>query len=200
MKLKHALAPTLLAATLALSACGGDTTTSGGQGTGTSAADSAQDEQFNDADVTFAQMMIPHHEQAVEMSDVLLAKEGIDPAVVELAESIKSAQQPEIETMTSWLEAWDEPLSGHGMDGHDMGGDGGGMMSEEDMQNLQDAEGDDAARLFLTQMTAHHEGAIKMAEKEIDEGSNAETIELARTIVETQQGEIDEMEQLLRTL
>jgi len=169
----------------------------------------------NDADVMFAQMMIPHHSQAIEMSDMLLAKENIPAEVSALAEQIKAAQGPEIEQLESWLDQWGAPRmpestdgTGHttpGMD-EDMGGMGDGMegmegmMSEQDMQALSQAQGTDAARLFLDQMIAHHEGAIDMADTEIEDGQFPEAVAMARSIVDTQQQEIDTMRQLLTTL
>lgn len=186
----------------------------------TSATTSAADEAaaHNDADVMFAQMMIPHHSQAIEMSDMLLAKEGIPEEVTALAEQIKAAQGPEITQLESWLEQWGEPTEmpetgNNDMPGMDEGMDEGmdgmegmegmqmeGMMSEEDMQALSDAQGTDAARLFLEQMIAHHEGAIDMAQTEIEDGQFPDAVEMARTIVDTQQQEIDTMRQLLTTL
>jgi len=186
----------------------------------TSATTSAADEAaaHNDADVMFAQMMIPHHSQAIEMSDMLLAKEGIPEEVTALAEQIKAAQGPEITQLESWLEQWGEPTEmpetgNNDMPGMDEGMDEGmdgmegmegmemeGMMSEEDMQALSDAQGTDAARLFLEQMIAHHEGAVDMAQTEIEDGQFPDAVEMARTIVDTQQQEIDTMRQLLTTL
>ncbi|MEG9250152.1 DUF305 domain-containing protein [Arthrobacter sp. Soc17.1.1.1] len=176
----------------------------------------AVSEEHNDADVMFAQMMIPHHQQAVEMSDMMLTKDGISPEITDLATKIKDAQGPEIETMTGWLEAWGEPMepeggSDDGSEGHDMGNMGsdsdagsmgsmGGMMSEDQMSDLESAEGTEASRLFLESMTAHHEGAIGMAQTEINDGENPEAIELAETIVDTQQAEIDQMKELLAGL
>ncbi|MFX1759847.1 DUF305 domain-containing protein [Rhodococcus sp. As11] len=167
----------------------------------------------NDADVMFAQMMLPHHSQAIEMSDMLLAKENIPAEVIALAEQIKAAQGPEIEQLESWLEQWGEPTempetSNNDMPGMDMneGMDGmegmqmEGMMSEEDMQALADAQGIDAARLFLEQMIAHHEGAVDMAQTEIEDGQFPDAVVMARTIVDTQQQEIDTMRELLTTL
>jgi uncharacterized protein (DUF305 family) len=147
---------------------------------------------FNGADVTFAQMMIPHHEQAVEMSETLLAKDGIDERVRDLATQIKDAQQPEIDQLKEWLSEW-------GQEESDMGGmnHGGGMMSEEDMTALDDATGDDAARLFLEQMTVHHEGAIEMGKAEVADGENADAVAMAETIVATQTDEIALMQDLL---
>jgi uncharacterized protein (DUF305 family) len=164
----------------------------------------------NDADVTFAQHMIPHHQQAIEMSDMLLAKQGIDPKVTELAKQIKAAQGPEIQQMQGWLNQWGNPqmpmpsgsMPGHGdmpMPSGNMPGMAG-MMSEQDMTALQNAQGVEASKLFLTQMIAHHEGAITMAENEIKDGQYPAAVELARSIVTAQQKEIDTMKGILATL
>jgi uncharacterized protein (DUF305 family) len=156
--------------------------------------------EANAADETFVTGMIPHHEQAIEMSDVVLEKEGVDPRVLELAQQIKDAQGPEIEQLQAWLDEWGVE---HGSDdgghaGH--GGDGGGMMSEEDMQALEDADGADASRLFLEQMIVHHEGAVEMAETEVAEGQHPDVVALAEQITQAQTAEIAEMEQLLNEL
>jgi uncharacterized protein (DUF305 family) len=167
---------------------------------------SAQD--HNDADVTFAQQMIPHHQQAIEMSDIVLARQGVDPRVTELATVIKAAQGPEIKQMQGWLGQWGNPPmppmeSGEGHEGHDMGGssgDGMGMMSAEQMTALKNADGVEASKLFLTGMIGHHEGAIDMAQIEIKDGKYAPAVDMARTIAKTQQEEIDTMKDLLTTL
>ncbi|MEE2031902.1 DUF305 domain-containing protein [Rhodococcus chondri] len=184
----------------------------------------------NQADVMFARMMIPHHAQAVEMSDMLLGKDGIPEPVRALAEQIKAAQGPEIDEMNSWLEQWGEPRMPDGMPGagpnrpgitsmplpsmpmtsmpgmgrgmpdtDDMPGMGG-MMNAQDMRALADAQGTEATRLFLTHMITHHEGAIDMAETEIRNGQYPDAVAMSRSIVETQQQEIDTMRQLLTTL
>lgn len=168
----------------------------------------------NDADVAFARDMVPHHEQAIVMSDIILAKQGIDPRVTELAEQIKAAQGPEIATMQQWLTQWGasapsghEP-SGHGPsghEGHDMGGDPSahaamGMMTEEQLEQLRQAQGVDAERLFLTGMITHHEGAVTMAQTQVDTGQSQEAVELAHEIIETQQREIATMRDLLASL
>lgn len=168
----------LTATALTLAACGGD--------------------DHNDADVTFAQEMIPHHAQAVQMSDMLLAKDDVDPEVVDLAEQIKDAQAPEIETMSGWLEQWGEDVPATDMGSMDMDSmNMDGMMSSEDMSALDAAESTDAAQLFLEGMTEHHQGAIEMAEQEVEDGEAPEAIDLAETIIDSQQAEIDEMEQLV---
>src|SRR3954453_19026180 len=125
-----------------------------------SSSTTASAEAHNDADMMFAQHMIPHHQQAVEMSDVVLGKQGIDPRVTQLATQIKAAQAPEIQQMQGWLSQWGTPAMPP-MSGHDMPGMQG-MMSGADMTALQNARGVEASKLFLTQMIAHHEGAITM--------------------------------------
>ncbi|WP_262001095.1 DUF305 domain-containing protein [Microbacterium sp. Mcb102] len=150
-----------------------------------------------DADVMFASMMIVHHEQAIEMSDIVLAASGIDPAVTELAERIKAAQGPEIEQLEGWLAEWD--VSSDDRDASGMG-HGDGMMSEDDLTALREAEGTAASRLFLEQMIMHHEGAVEMAQAQVDEGSDPEAVELAQTIIDAQTDEIQEMKDLLTAL
>jgi uncharacterized protein (DUF305 family) len=153
-------------------------------------------EAHHDADVTFAQHMIPHHTQAIEMSDTLLAKQGIDPRVTQLADQIKAAQGPEIQQMQGWLTQWGTPpMSGHG----DMAAMSG-MMSEQDMSALKDAKGVGAGKLFLTQMIAHHQGAITMAQNEIKDGQYPPAVAMAHAIVTSQQQEIDTMKGILATL
>jgi uncharacterized protein (DUF305 family) len=192
-----------------------------------SATTSPGGEAHNQADVVFAQHMIPHHQQAIEMSDMLLPKQGIDPRVIELANQIKAAQGPEIQQMQGWLTQWGSPqmptssgMPGHGdmpMPSGDMPGHGSmpttsgmpsmsgtpgmsGMMSEQDMAALQNAQGVEAGKLFLTQMITHHEGAITMAQTEIKDGQYPAAVELARSIVTSQQKEIETMKGILATL
>jgi uncharacterized protein (DUF305 family) len=179
------------------------------------ATPSPSGEAHNQADVMFAQHMIPHHQQAIEMSDMLLTKQGIDPRVTELAKQIKAAQGPEIEQMQGWLTQWGIPQMP--MPPGDMPGHGGmpgmsgmpspsgmpgmaGMMSDEDMAALQNAQGVEASKLFLTQMITHHEGAITTAQAEIKDGQYPAAVELARSIITAQQKEIDTMKGILATL
>ncbi len=154
-------------------------------------------DDVNAADVMFVEMMIPHHEQAIEMADLVLETPGIDPAVIELATEIKAAQGPEIEQMKQWLDDWGMPSMPGGHGGH---GGMDGMLSEEELQRLDDAEGDEATRLFLEGMIEHHEGAIDMADDVIDDGENADVRALAEVIITTQQAEIDLMRDLLAPL
>jgi uncharacterized protein (DUF305 family) len=153
---------------------------------------------FNDADVMFAQMMIPHHQQAVEMSDDVLGKSGVDGRVTSLAQKIKAAQQPEIAQLTSWLGTRGKPAPSSSAAMTGMGEDG--MMSSDDMAKLKSADGSTASKLFLSQMIAHHEGAVAMAKTEASSGSDAKAVAMAKSIVDSQTAEITEMKGLLASL
>ena len=152
-------------------------------------------QQPGPADIMFVQMMIPHHEQAVEMSEILLAKSDMPADMVELATSIAAEQGPEIEQMQQWQEDWGLPE----MPGMNHGGHGGmdGMLSEDELDELRDAEGDGAVTLFLEQMIAHHEGAIDMAQDVVDRGEHADVIAMATAIIESQRAEIALMNEML---
>ena len=161
--------------------------------------------EHDDADVMFAQMMIPHHRQAVDMSEILLAKEDVPAEVRDFAQQVIDAQGPEIQRMEAMLSTWgQEPTMSEsgGSGGMDHGDHGGmsGMMGEEDMQALQDAQGTEAARLYLEQMTAHHRGAVEMARDEADNGQNPQAVALAQDVISAQEAEITRMEQLLQEL
>ena len=209
-----------MASTLALAACGKatesgntDATTSATSTatttaettettTATTEADGEISADYNDADIMFAQMMIPHHQQAMEMSEMLLAKEGIPAQVVEFAQGVIDAQGPEIDRMNAMLEAWgQQPVTDSGGMGtmDEMGGMSG-MMSQEDMTALEEAQGTEAARLYLEQMTAHHEGAVDMARDEVADGQNPHAITLAEQIINDQEAEIAQMQQMLTDL
>ncbi len=184
------LASSALAAALVLAGC---TTGMGGVDHG-STSDPTSSASFNSADTMFAMEMIPHHQQAIEMAELLLDKEGVDERVIDLALQIKEAQGPEIELMTEWLEAWGV---GTGMDGMDHGG---GMMSDDDMAALESSGGAEASTLFLEQMTVHHEGAIEMAQQELVDGENPDALDLAQKIIDDQTAEIAVMQDLLAEL
>lgn len=166
-----------------------------------SSSSAASASVHNAEDVSFAQGMAMHHLQAIEMSDVLLDKQGIDAKVTSLATDIKAAQDPEIAQMNAWLKSWGEmevsTSSMTGMD-HDMGSMGGGMMSKSDMDALRAASGAKAATLFLTQMTEHHRGAVEMARTEVSQGQNADAIALAKKIIADQTAQITQMQDLLK--
>lgn len=203
MKKTLTISALAIAAALALAGCAGNSGStptsampgmgSGGMGMSSSSAPATAD--HNATDTMFIQGMIPHHTQAVEMSDMILKKQGMDARITALATKIKAAQAPEIEQMTVWLKTWNEPTQmagGHGM--------GDGMMGDDDLKKLDAAQGTEAAKLFLTQMIAHHEGAVMMAKTESSQGKNPEAIQLSKGIVTAQEAEIQEMKDLLAAL
>ena len=202
-KLPLILGTSALAVTVALTGC----STSSDSGSRTPSVSESPAATFNAVDEMFVMMMIPHHQQAIEMADIALAKDGVDPRVSDLAEQVKAAQGPEIERMLGWLEDWGiaydpDAESGHGMD-HGSGDDlmsGDGMMSAEDMTALQDAPGAEASRLFLEQMIVHHEGAVDMARMAISGGQHPDVVRLAQQVVDDQTAEIATMEDLLTQL
>lgn len=189
-----------LGSTLVLAGCadaGDDADMEGhDMGNGSPSQDTGADAAgANDADVMFAQMMIPHHEQALVMSRIVLDKDGVDPGVVDLATRIESAQEPEIATMEGFLDEWGaEPTGDHS--GHEMDG----MLSEAEIQALEAADAATVSRLFLEGMIAHHEGAVDMAKAELADGENPEALALAQEIIDAQEQEIQEMQALLAAL
>ena len=203
---RSALPTILLAGALALSGCSVESdpadpapAATSSQGGGTTAT-AAGDEAHNAADVAFLQGMIPHHAQAITMSDMFLAQD--DSTITELAEQIKAAQQPEIDTMTGWLEEWGEEVpdsDGHmGMGGMDM--DDMGMMSPDDMDDMGTMSGAGFDRMWLQMMIEHHEGAVEMAKEQEADGQHAGALALAADIVTTQEAEIVQMEAMLEDL
>ena len=185
---------------LLLTACGSDDSSSDVTSPAAT-ADNQSDGEFSDADVTFAQGMIPHHQQAVEMAGYALAPEaGASAEIVALATAIQSAQDPEIAQMTAWLESWGQPVDMPGMEGMDdmdHMASMEGMMSAEDMANLASLTGADFDTAWATMMIEHHEGAIVQAEAVKAAGSNPDALALADQIITAQQAEIDQMRELL---
>lgn len=188
-------------AAIALLATAGLTLTACGDDPDSDATGSDSPSAYNDADVTFAQQMIPHHEQAVEMAQMAQGRASSED-VLSLAEAIAAAQGPEIDTLQGWLQTWGEdvPASGmeHGDMGHDSGGTMSGMMDEKQMSDLMAASGAPWDQIFLEMMTEHHEGAIEMAEVEVEQGENPDAVALAEKIISDQQAEITQMQQLRR--
>jgi uncharacterized protein (DUF305 family) len=192
-----------------LVACaGGGAQTPAQPGAATSAESAAEvSAEHNEADVRFAQMMIPHHEQAVEMAGIAVDR-ATSPEVTELATQIRSAQDPEIATMTGFLQAWDAEVPDAGSSGMDHGAMTGmdhsshsgmaGMMTPEQMDQLGNATGATFDTMFLQMMVAHHEGAVADAQRAHSDGINPEAKALATQIIDSQTAEITRMQQLLQ--
>ena len=156
-------------------------------------ASTSSNDDFSANDIMFAQMMIPHHEQAIEMSDLAL-QNSTNPEIRDLATKIKGEQAPEIELMESWT---DSHMGSH-MDSH-AGHMMDGMLSEEQINELKSARGVEFDRLFLEGMIKHHEGAIDMAD-DVDDSKNPDVAKLAQSILITQRAEIELMKELLKRL
>ncbi|WP_329310436.1 DUF305 domain-containing protein [Streptomyces sp. NBC_01262] len=189
-----ALAGTVVAGALLLTACGSSdsTDTAGGGSTGSgSPSASSVAASFNDADVMFAQMMITHHEQAVEMAG-LAATRASDAEVRSLAEQIKAAQEPEITRMRGWLKSWKAPESAGMPMGH-----GAGMMSDADMAGLKAAKGTAFDRKFAEMMIGHHRGAIDMAEDVRKNGRNEAVRQLTGKVITTQSAEVEQLQKII---
>lgn len=188
------IVPIALAGLLALG-LGGCTPSIGSIGTTQGMTDGDNDTEntasaFDMNDVMFAQMMIPHHEQAVELA-TLAESNTTDVTILNLAGRIKEAQQPEIDLMQSWLDD-----AGAGMDmGHNMTMPG--IVSDADMATIRAAKDGDFDRLFLTHMIAHHQGAIEMAKDVLTTSENPDVIALANSIITSQTAEIEEMQAML---
>jgi len=179
-RLFSAIALAVVAA-LSLTACGSGSSSGNGGG------------DFNNADVTFAQSMIPHHQQAVAMAKMAKAHAS-SPEVKKLADKIEAAQGPEISTMQGWLKDWGKSKASGSMSG--MSGMPG-MMSDSDMKGLDKATGATFDKMFLTMMIAHHTGAIEMAKTEQSKGKNADAKALAKNIEKAQTTEIAQMKKML---
>jgi uncharacterized protein (DUF305 family) len=199
---RAALTAVTVTAALVLTACGGDDSDSGhgsrhsspSSSTTSSAASNAA--SHNAQDVSFAQGMIPHHRQALEMAE-LAADRASSTEVKDLAARIEKAQDPEIETMSGWLRSWGEQTPGTTGSGHSEHSGMPGMMGDGDMAKLEKASGKAFDELFLTLMVEHHEGAVDMAETEKAKGRYAAAAAMADDIVAAQTAEIEEMNKLL---
>ncbi|MFF0079273.1 DUF305 domain-containing protein [Streptomyces canus] len=200
------LAAVAVSAALTLTACGGDSDDSGSAASSPSVSAETSAAAHNAQDVSFAQGMIPHHQQAVEMAGLADGRAS-SPDVKDLAARIEKAQGPEISTMTGWLKSWDEkvPESMPGMDHSGMAGMDGmdgmdgmaGMMDSADMEKLKKTSGKDFDSMFLTMMVEHHEGAVEMATTEKAKGEDQAATAMAGDIITAQNAEISEMKKLL---
>jgi len=142
--------------------------------------------EYSADDINFAEMMIPHHEQAIEMSELALLN-TTNSEVLQLAQQIKDAQSPEIDLMKSWKGVRTSTHAGHMMDG---------MLSESELSDLREAKESEFDALFLQGMIKHHEGAIVMAQ-DVAESKNKDVADLSAAIIAAQKLEITAMKELL---
>lgn len=197
-----------LMTTLTLAGCGSDEP----DGEASQVQTAANGDEFNAADVEFATEMVQHHAQALQMVDLTMPRR-LDPQVQRLAEGIRAAQATEIEQMTDWLTDWDQPIpetvrdhaNAHNDSGAESGADGGmepeaempGMLSAEQMAELEAAPASSFEGLWLESMLEHHRGAVEMARTEQADGAFAAAIDTAAVIESSQLAEITHMEDLL---
>lgn len=180
----------VFAAAVTLSACGSGA--DHGAHSSTAATSTEQVAAHSDDDVMFAQMMIPHHEQAVKLA-AMVPERSTNPAVTQLAATISGEQQPEITAMQALLLQWD--VDPHTMPDHGMSMPG--MVDDATMARLGTLNGQEFDTLWLQSMISHHQGAIEMANTEIAKGKSADMISMAKSIVTAQQAEIDQMKKML---
>jgi uncharacterized protein (DUF305 family) len=143
---------------------------------------------YNASEVHFAQMMVPHHSQAVLISQWELAY-GSNAATKKLAARIIAEQAPEISQMKKWIPST-------AMMGMDMPMQG--MVSAADLATLKAARGKKFDGLYLVDMTLHHQGAIAMANTMLT-SKNQEVLALCKSIIVGQQAEITEMRRIMMT-
>jgi len=197
------LAGGALALSLLLTGCGGSNAAAPANAPHSMPSSAQSSAPHNDADVAFAQNMIPHHRDAVAMAE-LATDRAQSPEVKTLAEQIRTAQEPEIEQLTGFLDAWgaEVPPSnsmegmGHGSTPSTGASDMGGMMTPAQMEQLGGATGAQFDEMFLTMMIEHHRSAVAAAQQEIEQGSNPDAKQLAEKIVADQTAEIDRMQQI----
>src|SRR5690625_3306437 len=149
--------------------------------------------KVNEVNLHFVAMMTPHHQQAVDMSEIILAAEDTSAATDDLADRIKVGQQQEIDTMVGWADDWDQ----HDLMAHHAPHIANGMITPEQMDQLESLEGEKADTKFLQLMHFHHEGAIAMTQDQIDHGGYQPLVDLAQDMVDIQTAEMREMEDLL---
>ena len=191
----------VLGAGIGLAACGSSNKTSTASTTGASTTTMAnKPAAHNDADVTFTQGMIPHHQQAVTMAKLATTRAS-DPRVKDLASRIQGAQDPEIKQLQGFLTSFgvmastDTTMAGmdHGTTAGMDNMSANGMASDADLKKLADSTGADFDKLFVQLMTAHHQGAVAMAQMEIKGGEYQPAKGLAQKIINAQTAEINEM-------
>jgi len=180
----------LLAATLLLAGCS-PTETSPTE-TMLSERTDAMPAEANDTDVHFLGMMVPHHQQAIDMSDVLLASDVDDPALRDLAQRIRDGQQRENGQMNAWADEWgiDADMELHSRH------IANGMVSPGVYESFTTLEGEALRTRFLELMHFHHQEVIAMTQDQVDNGGYAPLREMAAEMITVQTAEMAEMEKM----
>ena len=163
---------------------------SGHMGHGSS---SSSNSNYTGADIMFLQMMIPHHQQAIDISNLAM-KASQDAELIELAKIIARDQAAEIKQMKAWLtDAGASEAMGHSMDGM------GGMLNDDELAALSAATGKEFDVLWLKGMTEHHDGAIHMTQM-IEDAQNADIKVFGTKVIKDQSEQIDQMKKMLARL
>ncbi len=158
----------------------------------------------NPQDAAFLEMMVAHHEQAIQMAQ-MVPSHTQKQQIRQLASKIEAAQGPEIAKMNVWLDEWNEgdpsatasDSGGTDHGGKDSGVPGDGMVTAGEMGALERARGAAFDRLWLQMMIKHHEGAVTLSQQELASGENAQVKALAQAIIDGQTKEITAMKQML---
>jgi uncharacterized protein (DUF305 family) len=183
--------------------CSGESSSGRGDAATPTAAPDGIAANFNHADAHFVRSMVPQNDQAVEMCKMVLDKRGVKTEVRDLAKQIRRVQAPQFEIMNGWKETWNQ-MPGQGAETNEGGaghhGGENGLMTEEQMEELDLADGSTAQRLFLEGMIRHHQGAVAIAEEEAGAGLDMDAVELAKEMVATQKAEIAAMQHVLTQL
>lgn len=158
------------------------------------AAGAKQPAEVNGVDLHFLAMMTPHHQQAVEMSEIILASKGTSAATADLATRIKVGQQKEIDTMVGWAKQWNQQNLMRQHANHIANG----MLTPEQLNQLKTLTGEEADTRFLQLMHFHHAGAVAMTQDQIDNGGYQPLVDLAQQMIDVQTAEMQEMERLLQ--
>jgi len=141
-------------------------------------------EGHNSVDVMFAQMMIPHHDDAIAMVRYLQQSDGVDRQVDPLAGDITEAQVRENVDMNTWLGEQDYPQVPS-------------VPGQVNHQSLAGASPAEVEEVFLTEMIAHHEHGLDMARSVVEREESPVMTDLSQTMVEDQSQEIETMRDLL---
>lgn len=154
-------------------------------------------EDHNETDVAFATAMVEHHAQAIQMANVTIGRDGLDPRIAELAEEIRLSQTAEIDQMAGLLRAWGEEVPETGFATGDSHAHDDALVGGKEMEELAAAPGEDFAERWIRMMIRHHEGALVMIEEVRADGEHEGLRSLAEQMESEQRAEIGDLERWL---